>query len=71
MLFPIFRVTKSKVLSNQITSRKDGLFATRAGGGENRSGSKRNCANKGLFAVSVPAVAHAYDRDDQFMVDDW
>ena len=26
--------------------------------------------NKGLFAVSVPSVTHAYDRHDQLMVDD-
>ena len=39
-------------------------------GAENRSGSNRNSSNKGLFAVSVPAVAHADDRDDQLMVDD-
>ena len=48
-----------------------GLFAGCACGGRKSLGVQtKTVRNKGLFAVSVPAVAHAYDRDDQLMVDD-
>ena len=47
------------------------LFSGCAGGGRKSLGVQaKTVRNKGLFAVSVPSVTHAYDRDDQLMVDD-